>query len=264
MLLVHSRAFQWRTWNTATPYFLVFSSRLELWVQNGVLNAEGMSKWKPNHPKAAAYSSSRPRCCVDEFMFTRLKMQNTEEYSVSIYVSSEPLFPGIFTGFICLKHRKSLGSKDWNANSPYHQGISLTVLCVYLQWHCLKPKYRADLWTILLPCAQYTTACTMATCPRLLRSYLTASGHITEEKLCCSMPARENMAICGDPWAQRESLAPGLGHSISSVRGPFTYETGLPVLPSMCSPWVPQQCCTGRCCKCASWVWDGRKGQITD
>jgi len=31
------------------------------------MNAEGMSKWKLNHPKPAAYSNPRPKYCADEF-----------------------------------------------------------------------------------------------------------------------------------------------------------------------------------------------------
>lgn len=48
---------------------------------------------------------------------------------------------------------------------------------------------------------------TMAMCPLITHNYLTASGHVTEEKLHCFMFPRENTAICSSilkhgqpPW----------------------------------------------------------------
>lgn len=101
----------------------------------------------------------------------------------------------------------------------------------------------------------------MPMCPFLPCSYLSVSGHGTEEKWQCLSCLSAVIPEHGE-----ESLASGLDTASLLLEDPSKKRQAyLPTLPSLCGPQVlwKWQCCPGSCSECAGWAWDGRKGQRT-
>lgn len=128
---------------------------------------------------------------------------------VTLYLSSDSLFPCVFVCFICLKYRKkNMGAWITISEKKFPNGFQ-----------CLRAMALLDAQVQSTPQHHFDSSCkilfplgkTMAMCPLIspliTHNYLTASGHVTEEKLHCFMFPRENTAICSSilkhgqpPW----------------------------------------------------------------
>lgn len=113
-----------------------------------VMNAEGMLKLEVNHLKSGRYSNPRPRYRAGEFTGWTYKMLRNSLTLPEFWISASLCL----YVFYLLKTYK----KIWEQGLEYHKISTLTVFNVHLQWHCLKPKYRADLDIVLVPHAKHS------------------------------------------------------------------------------------------------------------